>query len=84
MLPDLVEEKCFARVGLMGNPSDGFHGKTVSFLLSNFFAQVTITAQSKERGVEIHDPALFRDLEALHKHSHTLVSSLSPRPQCVN
>jgi glucuronokinase len=33
----------FARIGLMGNPSDGFGGKTVSLLLENFKATVTLT-----------------------------------------
>ncbi|KAJ3075831.1 hypothetical protein HDU98_006767 [Podochytrium sp. JEL0797] len=33
----------FARVGLMGNPSDGFYGKTISLLIKNFHATVTIT-----------------------------------------
>jgi hypothetical protein len=28
-LPATVTESCPARVGLMGNPSDGFHGKTL-------------------------------------------------------
>ncbi|KAJ3215180.1 pre-rRNA-processing protein esf1 [Dinochytrium kinnereticum] len=31
-----------ARVGLMGNPSDGFFGKTLSLLISNFWAEVTL------------------------------------------
>ena len=42
-LPDTVTRVCSARVGLMGNPSDGFGGKTLSFLINNFSAKVTIT-----------------------------------------
>ncbi|KAG2230661.1 hypothetical protein INT48_005617 [Thamnidium elegans] len=34
--------KSYARVGLMGNPSDGFFGKTMSLLISNFWAEVTL------------------------------------------
>ena len=34
---------CEARVGMVGNPSDGFKGKTLSFLLGNFEACVEIT-----------------------------------------
>ena len=26
----------------MGNPSDGFHGKTISLSIANFWAEVTI------------------------------------------
>lgn len=39
---DLITIKSYARVGLMGNPSDGFFGKTISFLIKNFCAQVTL------------------------------------------
>lgn len=30
-----------ARVGLLGNPSDGFYGKTLSLSLANFYAEVS-------------------------------------------
>ncbi|CAO3599122.1 unnamed protein product [Absidia cylindrospora] len=42
--PALVQVKSYARVGLMGNPSDGFFGKTMSLLISNFWAQVTLVS----------------------------------------
>ena len=35
------------RVGLIGNPSDGFYGKTISFTINNFWAEVTITESSR-------------------------------------
>jgi hypothetical protein len=38
----ILSEKCYARIGLMGNPSDGFNGKTLSFLIRNFAATVLI------------------------------------------
>ena len=37
-----VIEICPSRIGFMGNPSDGFHGKTLSFLLHNFYAKVVL------------------------------------------
>ena len=37
-----VSNSCEARVGMVGNPSDGFGGKTISFLLGNFAACVEI------------------------------------------
>ena len=42
--PETVPIVCraYARVGLMGNPSDGFHGKTISLSISNFWAEATI------------------------------------------
>ena len=30
------------RVGLVGNPSDGFYGKTISLSIENFWAEVSI------------------------------------------
>ena len=38
----IVRHRAYARVGLMGNPSDGYHGRTISFTLSNFFAEVVL------------------------------------------
>src|SRR5579872_2505566 len=32
----------FARAGLVGNPSDGYFGKTIAFTLRNFRAQVRL------------------------------------------
>ncbi|XP_061781525.1 glucuronokinase with putative uridyl pyrophosphorylase isoform X3 [Nerophis lumbriciformis] len=34
--------RSYARVGLMGNPSDGFNGKTIAMSISNFWAEVTL------------------------------------------
>jgi len=38
----IIESKCPARVGFLGNPSDGFGGKTLSFTLDNFYAAVKL------------------------------------------
>ncbi len=32
----------YARAGLIGNPSDGYYGKTISFIIRNFSAMVSI------------------------------------------
>lgn len=37
-----IISRCPARVGLLGNPSDGFNGKTLSFALANYYAEVII------------------------------------------
>ncbi|KAJ8659621.1 hypothetical protein O0I10_004600 [Lichtheimia ornata] len=42
---DPIHVKAYARVGLMGNPSDGFYGKTMSLLISNFWAEVALLPQ---------------------------------------
>ncbi|KAG0190272.1 hypothetical protein DFQ28_002253 [Apophysomyces sp. BC1034] len=39
---DPIHTKSYARVGLMGNPSDGFYGKTISLLISDFWAETTL------------------------------------------
>ncbi len=38
----LIRKQAFARAGLMGNPSDGYHGKTLSIIVRDFHAQVTL------------------------------------------
>jgi glucuronokinase len=38
----LVRKRAFARAGLLGNPSDGYHGKTISFVVRNFWAEVVL------------------------------------------
>ncbi len=38
----IFKTKAFARAGLIGNPSDGYHGKTISLIVKNFRAEVVI------------------------------------------
>ena len=37
----IIEEKAYARAGLVGNPSDIFHGKTISLLFDRFEVKVS-------------------------------------------
>ena len=39
---NLIHASSFPRAGLIGNPSDGFHGKTIAFIIRNFQAEVTL------------------------------------------
>ena len=39
---ELIRKKAYARAGLMGNPSDGYNGKTISIIVRNYWAQVTL------------------------------------------
>ena len=41
-----VSSTCFARAGLLGNPSDGYHGKAISFSIRNFAAKVNLNESS--------------------------------------
>lgn len=38
----IIRQKAYPRVGLIGNPSDGYFGKTISFTFSNFSAEVVL------------------------------------------
>jgi glucuronokinase len=38
----LTRKRAFARAGLLGNPSDGYHGKTISFSVRNYWAEVVL------------------------------------------
>lgn len=38
----MIEKEVYARVGLVGNPSDGYSGKTISFCFKNFSAKVKL------------------------------------------
>ncbi len=38
----IIEERAFARAGILGNPSDGYFGKTISVSVKNFGAHVTL------------------------------------------
>jgi glucuronokinase len=38
----IIRTKAYPRVGLIGNPSDGYFGKTISFTFSNFSAGVVL------------------------------------------
>jgi len=36
----MIVQRVYARIGLLGNPSDSYYGKTISVSLANFFAEV--------------------------------------------
>jgi glucuronokinase len=38
----LTRKRAYARAGLLGNPSDGYNGKTISFSIRNFWAEVVL------------------------------------------
>jgi len=38
----LIRKRAYARAGLVGNPSDGYHGKTISIVVRNFCAEVVL------------------------------------------
>jgi glucuronokinase len=47
----IIESRAFARAGLLGNPSDGYFGKTISIIVKNFGARISLY-QSPELHIE--------------------------------
>jgi galactokinase len=41
-----VQTRAYARVGILGNPSDGYEGRTLSCTIDNFFATCTMTSSA--------------------------------------
>lgn len=38
----IIHAAAYPRAGLIGNPSDGYYGKTIAFVFSNFKAEITL------------------------------------------
>ena len=63
----IITNNGYARVGLLGNPSDGYHGKTISCTIRNFRAQVMLW-ESPALRIQAHpryDPVEFKNLADL-------------------
>jgi glucuronokinase len=69
----IIRKRAYARAALVGNPSDGYEGKTISLIVRNFWAEVVLyewdsvdillTEEDRARFGSVHD--LARDV-ALH------------------
>uniref|UniRef100_A0A668VF86 Uncharacterized protein n=1 Tax=Oreochromis aureus TaxID=47969 RepID=A0A668VF86_OREAU len=59
--------RSYARVGLMGNPSDGFNGKTIAMTIANFWAEATLLDSQTLVLVPhpLNDPTEFGSLQDL-------------------
>ncbi|MCC7492073.1 MAG: hypothetical protein IT204_07010 [Fimbriimonadaceae bacterium] len=70
MLSDgIIRTRCFARAGFIGNPSDGFYGRTIAVIVRNWSAKVTLW-ESPELHIQAnpqHDPRSFESLSQLHR-----------------
>jgi glucuronokinase len=61
-----VEGTAFARAGLVGNPSDGYFGRTISVVVRNFAARVVLEESSALRiEPDERDLDVFRSMEDL-------------------
>lgn len=63
---EIVRTRSFARAGFLGNPSDGYFGKTISFTFRNFGVDLKLTESARLRFVpgEVDD-ATFESPERL-------------------
>src|SRR5258707_4442926 len=62
----LVRKRAFARAGLVGNPSDGYHGRTISISVRNFWAEVVLYEwDSVDIVLQEDDRASFRSVKDL-------------------
>jgi glucuronokinase len=59
----IIETRAYARAGLLGNPSDGFFGKTISISVRNFGASISLY-ESPELHIEPEpmDGSTFRSI----------------------
>ena len=65
MTMQIIRKKAFARAGVIGNPSDGYFGKTVSVILKPYFAQVTLYEWDELEIVMNENNTRFRSIDAL-------------------
>lgn len=62
----LIRKCAHARAGLLGNPSDGYHGRTISVILRNFRAEVVLYEwDSLDIVLSANDRAHFRSIHDL-------------------
>ena len=64
----MIETYGYARAGMLGNPSDGYFGKTLSFAFSNFRARVLVYPSGRlEIKPSKADLPVFESLEDLYR-----------------
>ena len=69
---DVITKRAYARVGLVGNPSDAYGGKCVAFTISNFFAEASLRRTPSSKRVTFapgpYDGNAFDSFDALSTH----------------
>jgi glucuronokinase len=63
---EIIRRRAYARAGLLGNPSDGYNGKTISIIVRNFWAEVVMYEWDSVDIVQSRDDrARFRTIRDL-------------------
>jgi glucuronokinase len=67
----MIESRAYARAGLLGNPSDGYFGKTISIIVRNFGAHISLY-QSPELKIDQQeqDANIFKNIFSLVESIH--------------
>jgi len=63
----IIRRAAYARMGLLGNPSDGFGGKTITVQIRDFAATMRLweSPRLEIKPHPVHDPSTFDSLEEL-------------------
>jgi glucuronokinase len=62
----IIRQRAYARAGLLGNPSDGYNGKTIAIIVRNFWAEVVLYEWGSVDIVQTEDDrASFRSIHDL-------------------
>ena len=65
-----LRSRVYARIGLLGNPSDGYGGRVLSVSLANFWAEVSLAPATRIifQLNPASDPLDFNSLEEFDNH----------------
>lgn len=62
----IVRKRAYARAGFVGNPSDGYNGKTIAFTIGDYFAEVVLYESPElELRPSPQDHAIFPSMDDL-------------------
>jgi glucuronokinase len=62
----IVTKRAYARAGFVGNPSDGYHGKTIAFTIGDYWAEVVLYESPElELRPSPQDHAIFGSMDEL-------------------
>lgn len=65
----IIETSAYARAGLLGNPTDGYYGKTISIIVRNFGARILLYPSP-----ELHIEAQEQDVNIFRNMYHLIDS----------
>lgn len=65
---EIIRKQAFARAGLIGNPSDGYHGRTLALIVRNYSASVVLYEwEELEIILSQEDRSRFSSIHELHR-----------------